>query len=73
MSKRNYQKSIKQYNEFNKVIKQNGYLFMNSENSNTSDPHELLRTLSDKINLMRSDKYVTLSNLNIYYRRKNIK
>ena len=46
---------------------------MNSENSNTSDPHELLRTLSDKINLMRSDKYVTLSNLNIYYRRKNIK
>ena len=27
----------------------------------------------DKINLKRSDKYVALSNLNIYYTSKNIK
>ena len=48
-------------------------IFMNSENSKTSDPHRLLLNLSDKINLKRSDKYVTLSNLNIYYAWKNIK
>ena len=48
-------------------------LFMNSENSKTSDPHRLLLNLSDKINLKRSDKYVALSNLSIYYAWKNIK
>ena len=47
--------------------------FMNSVNSKTSDPHRLLFSLSDKINLKRSDKYVALSNLSIYYARKNIK
>ena len=39
---------------------------MNSENSKTSDPHRLLLNLSDKINVKRSDKYVTLLNLSIY-------
>ena len=33
-------------------------IFMNSENSKTSDPHRLLFNLSDKINLKRSDKDV---------------
>ena len=47
--------------------------FMNSGNSKTSDPHILLLNLSDKINLKRSDKYVGLSNLSIYYSWKNIK
>ena len=42
-------------------------IFMNSENSKTSDPHRILLNLSDKINLKRSDKYVALSNLSIYY------
>ena len=46
---------------------------MNSENSKTSDPHRLLLNLLDKINLKRSDKYVALSNLSIYYTWKNIK
>ena len=46
---------------------------MNSENSKTSDPHRLLLNLTDKINLQRSDKYVALSNLSIYYTWKNIK
>ena len=48
-------------------------IFMNSENSKTSDPHRLLLNLSDKINLKRSDKYLALSNLSIYYTWKNIK
>ena len=39
--------------------------FINSENSETSDPHRLLINLSGKINLKRSDKYVALSNLSI--------
>ena len=46
---------------------------MNSENSKTSDPHRLLINLTDKINLKRSDKYVNLSGLSIYYTWKNIK
>ena len=33
---------------------------MNSENSKASDPHKLLLSLTDKINLKRSDKYVAL-------------
>ena len=48
-------------------------IFMNSGNSKTSDPHRLLLKLLDKINLKRSDKYVALSNLSIYYKWKNKK
>ena len=48
-------------------------IFLNSENSKTSDPHRLLLNLLDKINLKRSDQYVALSNLSIYYTWKNIK
>ena len=40
---------------------------MNSENSKTNDPHRLLINLTDKKNLKRSDKYVALSVLSIYY------
>ena len=42
-------------------------IFISSENSKTSDLHRLLLNISDKINLKRSDKYVALSNLIIYY------
>ena len=45
---------------------------MNSKNTKTSDPHMLLLNLKDKINLKRSDKYVALSNLSMYYTWKNI-
>ena len=45
---------------------------MNSENCKTSDPHRLLLNLPDKINLKRSNKYVALSDLNIYFTWKNI-
>ena len=40
---------------------------MNSENSKTSKSYELLLNISNKTNLKRSDKYVALSNLSIYY------
>ena len=39
-------------------------IFINSKTSKTSDPHR--QNLTDKINL-KSDKYVALSNLSIYY------
>ena len=45
---------------------------MNSRNSKISTPERLLLNLSDKIDLKRSDKYVALSNLCIYYTWKNI-
>ena len=48
-------------------------IFMNSENSKASDPHGLLLSLSNKIDLRRKDKYVVLSNLSIYYIRKKVK
>ena len=49
-------------------------IFMNSGNTKTSS-HTLLLNLWDsgKINLKRSDKYVALSNLNIFYMWKNTK
>ena len=45
---------------------------MNSENSNTSDPYRLTFILSNKMNLNSSDKYVSLSNLTIYYTLETI-
>ena len=48
-------------------------IFMNSENSKAPDPHRLFLDLLDKIDLRRSDNYVALSNLSIYYASKNIK
>ena len=48
-------------------------IFMNSENSKTSDLHKLLLNLLDKINLKRIDKYVAVSNLNIYHTSRNKK
>ena len=42
-------------------------ILMNSKNSKTSEPHRLLLNLLDKKNFKRNDKYVTLSNLSMYY------
>ena len=47
--------------------------FINSKNSKTSDPHRLLISVTDKIDLRIKDKYIALSNLSIYYTWKNIK
>ena len=51
--------SIQVY-EFNKNIQKIGSVFMNSKNSKISDSHRLLLNLLDKMNLKRSNKYVTL-------------
>ena len=48
-------------------------IFMDSENSKISEPHILLLNLADKIKLKRTDQYVALSNLSLYYTRKNMK
>ena len=41
---------------------------MNSKNSKTSKPHVLVLNLTDKLDLRRTDKYVALSNLSVYYK-----
>ena len=46
---------------------------INFKNSKTSDPEKLLINLKDKINIIRSVKYVALSNPSMYSRWKNIK
>ena len=48
-------------------------IFMYYQNSKTTDPYRLLLNLTDRINLKRSDKYISLPNLSIYYVWKNIK
>ena len=49
-------------------------IFMNSKNSKTLEVHGLLLlNLADKIDLKRSDKYIALSNLSMYYTWKNRK
>ena len=48
-------------------------IFMNSENSKTSKPHVLILKLTDKLDLRKAEKSIALSNLSIYYTRKNIK
>ena len=68
--------SKKAYNKIMNSVKLENRMdtiFMNFKNSETSDPHRILLNLSGKINLKRSDKYVTLSNLSIYFKSKNIK
>ena len=47
-------------------------IFMNSENSKTSDVRRLKLNLTDKIDLQRGDKRVALSDLSIYYTIKII-
>ena len=48
-------------------------IFMNSENSRTSEYHVLVLKLTDKLVLRRGQKSVALSNLSIYYTLKNKK
>ena len=48
-------------------------IFMNSQNSKTSDHHVLVLKLTDKLDLRRGQKTVALSNLSIYYTWKNVK
>ena len=48
-------------------------IFMNSENSKTSEYKVLVLKLTDKLDLRRSQETVALSNLSIYYTWKNVK
>ena len=48
-------------------------IFMNSENSKTSELHVLVLKLTDKLNLRTGEKITALSNLSIYYIWKHIK
>ena len=48
-------------------------IFTNSENSRTSEYHDLALKLTDKLVLRRGQKSVPLSNLSIYYTWENIK
>ena len=48
-------------------------IFMNSENSRTSEYHVLLLKLANKLDLRRGQRSVALSNLSIYYTWRNIK
>ena len=48
-------------------------IFMNTENSKTSEQHRFKSDLTDKLNLKNPKKNMTLANLSIYYTWKNIK
>ena len=48
-------------------------IFMDSENSRTSEYHILVLKLTNKLDLRRGQKTVALSNLSIHYTWKNIK
>ena len=48
-------------------------IFMDSENSRTSEYHVLVLKLTNKLDLRRGQKTAALSNLSIYYTWKNIK
>ena len=52
--------SIKLWNKMDTI-------FINSNSSKTLYPYKLLLNITYKIDLKRSDKYVSLSNLSIYY------
>ena len=48
-------------------------IFMNSENSKTSNSHVLILKLTNKLDLRIAEKVIALSNLSIYYTWRNIK
>ena len=47
-------------------------IFINSENSKTSNPHDLTLKFTSKLDLRSGEKVIALSNLSIYYKWKNI-
>ena len=48
-------------------------IFMNTENSQTNEPHRFKLDLTDKLNLKNPNENIALANLSIYYTSKNIK
>ena len=47
-------------------------IFMNTENSKTSEPHRFKLDLTNKLNLKSPNKNIALANLSIYRTSKNI-
>ena len=62
---------------YNNILDPSNYkmdtIFMNLENSKTSEQHILILKLTNKLDLRIGEKIITLSNLSIYYTWKNIK
>ena len=48
-------------------------IFVNSDNSKSSDPYILTLKLTNKLDLRFGEKVIALSNFSIYYTWKNIK
>ena len=48
-------------------------IFINSENSKTSEPHILKLKLTDKLDLRLDKKVIALSNVSTYYTWNNVK
>ena len=48
-------------------------IFLNSENSKTSEPHRFRLDVTDKFDLKDPKKKMALANLSLYYTWKNIK
>ena len=48
-------------------------IFMNSENSKTSEPHVLMLKITNELDLLIGEKVIGLSNPSIYYTWKNMK
>ena len=48
-------------------------VFMNSKNSKTNESQKCVINLTQRLDLISSDKHVALQNLSIYYTWKNIR
>ena len=48
-------------------------IFMNTENSKTNEPHKFVLNLSQRLDLISSNKHAAFQNLPIYYTWKNIR
>ena len=48
-------------------------MFINTENSKTNKPHKFVLNLSQRFNLISSNKHVALQNLSIYYTWENLR
>ena len=59
--------------QLNEIFIKMDTIFMNSENSKTSEPHILKLKLADKLDLRLDKRVIALSNLSIYYTWNNIK
>ena len=55
------------------IIQNMDTIFMNTENSRTSEQHRFELDLTDKRNLKNPNKNMVLAHLSIYYTWKNIK